>query len=119
MVNSNHLQKKEVEENLSIYKIIQHVPEKDILRKNKKKEWSYGYNPEFDIVVISKDGTIGEIYEIQNLKIALPSTPKNVHQRSKRKRNNTGKNLNTLKNYLKYNLYFNGMKCLLLLRVNG
>ena len=25
------------------------------------------------MVVISKDGTIGEIYEIQNLKIALPN----------------------------------------------
>lgn len=85
MVNSNHLQKKEAEENLSIYKIITDIPEKDIIRKNKKKEWEYGYNPEFDVVVISKDGTIGEVYEIQNLRIALPSTPKNVYSRNKKK----------------------------------
>jgi len=32
----------------------------------------YGYNKEHDVVVISKTGKIGEIYEIQNLKIALP-----------------------------------------------
>jgi len=36
------------------------------------KKWEYGYNKEYDVIVISKDGTIGEIYEIQNLKIALP-----------------------------------------------
>jgi hypothetical protein len=39
---------------------------------NKKKAWKYGYNKEHDIVVISKTGQIGEIYQIQNLCIALP-----------------------------------------------
>ena len=31
-----------------------------------------GITEEFDMVVISKTGKIGEIYEIENLKIALP-----------------------------------------------
>ena len=44
-----------------------------VLRKeNRLKTWKYGYNKQHDIVVISKTGKIGEIYEIQNLKIALP-----------------------------------------------
>ena len=49
-----------------------------IKRINRYKKWEYGYNKEYDIIVISKDGTIGEILEIQNLCIALPSVPKEV-----------------------------------------
>jgi hypothetical protein len=57
----------------SLYKIVDdHVPINSIKRLNKAKRWEYGYNKEHDIVVISKTGKIGEIYEIQNLKIALP-----------------------------------------------
>lgn len=44
-------------------------------KKNKAKNWEYGYNEKYDIVVISKDGTLGDIYEIQGLKIGLPKTP--------------------------------------------
>jgi hypothetical protein len=46
---------------------------------NRYKKWEYGYNEEHDIVVISRTGKIGEIYEIQNLKIALPEE-ENVHK---------------------------------------
>ena len=53
-------------------------------RNNRYKKWEYGYNKEHDIVVISKDGTIGDIYEIQNLKIALPKA-NNVHKFENRK----------------------------------
>jgi len=57
----------------NLYKILEEViPEKVLKSNNKKGLWKYGYNSEYDIVIISKDGTIGEIYEIQNLKIALP-----------------------------------------------
>jgi len=57
----------------SLYKILEeHINPKVVKRLNKSKKWEYGYNKEHDVVVISKDGTIGEIYEIQNLKIALP-----------------------------------------------
>jgi hypothetical protein len=83
--NSNLLQKKEVKEDYSIFRVVNKIDSKDIDRLNKKKEWKYGYNPEFDVVVISKDGTIGQVYEIQGLHIALPSTPKNVYKRDKKK----------------------------------
>ena len=62
----------------SLYKIIEPVKINTLKRLNKSKKWNYGYNKENDIVVISKTGQIGEIYEIQGLKIALPKAPKNL-----------------------------------------
>ena len=56
----------------TLYKIIEPIKRTTINRLNKSKKWKYGYNEEHDIVIISKTGKIGEIYEIQNLKIALP-----------------------------------------------
>jgi len=52
---------------------------------NKGKKWEYGYNKEHDVIVISKNGKIGEIVEIQNLRIALPPVPKIVHRSPKDK----------------------------------
>jgi hypothetical protein len=49
-----------------------HIKPNVLKRMNKGKKWEYGYNEDHDVVVISKTGQIGEIYEIQNLKIALP-----------------------------------------------
>lgn len=43
--------------------------------KNRTKSWVYGYDPALDIVIISKDGTLGEIYNIQGLNIGLPQKP--------------------------------------------
>ena len=51
---------------------------------NRLKKWEYGYNKEHDIVVISKTGQIGEIYNIQNLLIALPLA-EDVYKCSKKK----------------------------------
>ena len=63
----------------TLYKILKdHVKPKVLKRTNRYKKWEYGYNQEHDMVVISKTGEIGEIYEIQNLKIALPKA-ENVH----------------------------------------
>jgi hypothetical protein len=57
----------------SLYKILpNHVKTKILNRNNKFKKWKYGYDEDHDMVVISKTGEIGEIYEIQNLIIALP-----------------------------------------------
>jgi len=56
----------------TLYKIIDHIKPHVIKRLNKSKKWEYGYNKEHDVIVISKSGQIGEVYEIQNLKIALP-----------------------------------------------
>ena len=57
----------------TLYKIIEPIKKTTISRLNKSKKWKYGYNEEHDVVVISKTGQIGEVYEIQNLKIALPA----------------------------------------------
>ena len=57
----------------SLYKVLKdHIKPKVLKRMNRYNKWEYGYNKEHDIVVISRTGKIGEIYEIQNLKIALP-----------------------------------------------
>ena len=57
----------------SLYHVVEdHIKPKVINRLNRLKKWKYGYDKEHDIVVISKTGQIGEIYNIQNLLIALP-----------------------------------------------
>ena len=63
-----------------------HIKPKVLKRNNRYKKWEKGYNPEHDVVIISTDGTIGEIIEIQNLKIALPLKPKNVYKCSQDKK---------------------------------
>jgi len=64
----------------TLYKVLKdHIKPKVLKRMNRYKKWDYGYNKEHDIIVISKDGTIGDIYEIQNLKIALPKV-NNIHK---------------------------------------
>jgi hypothetical protein len=52
---------------------------------NNKRSWEYGYNEKYDIVVISKDGTIGEVYNINGLNIALPLVPNIVYKRDEKK----------------------------------
>jgi hypothetical protein len=58
----------------SLYKVLDnYIKPSTLKKKNNDKSWKYGYDEDFDIIVISKTGKIGEIYEIQNLKIALPA----------------------------------------------
>ena len=59
----------------TLYEIIEPIKRTTLSRLNKGKKWEYGYNKEHDVVVISKTGQIGEVYKIQNLKIALPKSP--------------------------------------------
>ena len=49
-----------------------HIKPTIFKRLNRYKKWEYGYNQEHDVVVISRTGQIGEVYEIQGIKIALP-----------------------------------------------
>lgn len=58
------------------------VPRATLTQKNKFKSWKYGYDAKHDIVIISKDGTLGEVIEIQNLRIGLPLSPKDPYKRS-------------------------------------
>jgi hypothetical protein len=63
----------------NLYKILDdYIAKNVILTKNRNKSWEYGYDPKYDLVVISKDGTIGEIYEINSVKIAIPSKPEKI-----------------------------------------
>jgi hypothetical protein len=64
--------------------LVNYIPSGIKKRKNKSKTWLYGYNEKYDVIVISKDGTIGDVYEISNVKIALPSTPKTFYNSSKK-----------------------------------
>ena len=68
----------------SLIKTVEPVRLTTISRYNRLKKWKYGYDKENDIIVISKTGQIGEIVEIQNLKIALPLEPKQVYAKSKK-----------------------------------
>ena len=55
-----------------------HLSNKKIKNLNKYKKFEYGYNEDLDCVIISKDGTLGDIYEIQGLKVGIPKTPNNI-----------------------------------------
>ena len=68
----------------TLYKIIEPIKPQVIKRLNRHKKWEYGYNKEYDIIVISKTGKIGEVYEIQNLRIALPAVD-DIYKRSDKK----------------------------------
>ena len=91
----------------TLYKIVQPVKSNTLTRFNRNKKWEYGYNKEHDIIVISKDGTIGEIYEIQGLQIALPMQPKNVylHEEDKWQQITYPKELSKLKNIFDWRSY--------------
>ena len=70
--------------NQTLWKEIKDVVNPKILAKNNRfKKWEYGYNPDYDFIVISKTGKIGQIIEIQNLRIALPATDE-PHKRSEK-----------------------------------
>ena len=62
----------------SLVKTVEPVKLTTISRMNKGKQWKYGYDKEHDLIVLSHNGQIGEIIEIQNLVIALPKPPKEV-----------------------------------------
>ena len=58
----------------TLWKEIKDIVNPKILKKkNRFKKWEYGYDPEYDFVCISKTGKIGQVIEIQNLRIALPA----------------------------------------------
>ena len=71
--------------NQSLVKTVEPVKKTTISRLNKGKKWKYGYDKEHDIIVLSHNGQIGEIIEIQGLVIALPKAPKEVYKDPKNK----------------------------------
>jgi len=83
-----------------------HVKPHVLKRNNKSKKWEYGYNKEHDIVVISKTGQIGDIYQIQNLKIALPPFKGKLNEDKDRwSKEEYPKELNKIKSVFEWNKY--------------
>jgi hypothetical protein len=78
------LQNEGQEDNLYIV-IKDFIPKSVLTNKNKGKSWEYGYNPKYNFIVISKDGTLGDVVSIRGLVIGLPATPKSCWSRSKKK----------------------------------
>lgn len=73
--------RKDAQDNL-LYKVVKGVvPASALSNKNRVKSWLYGYNEQYDIVVISKTGQIGEIVNISGINIALPPAPKDCYKR--------------------------------------
>ena len=69
----------------TLWKELEDIVNPKILKKqNRFKKWEYGYNSDYDFIVISKTGQIGQIIEIQNLRIALP-TASEPFKRSEKK----------------------------------
>ena len=91
----------------SLVKTIEPIKKTTISRLNKSKKWKYGYDKEHDIVIISKTGKIGEIYEIQGLRIGLPLEPKEVYAHPKNKwvKFDQPKDLERLKNIFDWRSY--------------
>jgi len=59
-----------------VKELTDYINPKVVKKKNRTNYWEYGYNADYDFVVISKTGKIGQIIEIQNLIIALPEEDK-------------------------------------------
>ena len=68
----------------TLFKVIEPIKINTLKRHNKARRWEYGYDKENDIVVISKTGQIGDVYSIQNLKIALPPMPTKITKGKKK-----------------------------------
>ena len=56
------------------------IPAQVLKSKNRIKAWTYGYNEDYDMVVISNTGQIGEVICIAGLNIALPLAPEKCTQ---------------------------------------
>ena len=95
----------------TLWKEIPNVVNEKILKKeNRYKRWEYGYNIEYDFVVISKTGQIGKIIEIQNLRIALPLADDTYKRKEKKEEQywekfNYPKELSKIKNRFDWEKY--------------
>jgi len=65
----------------SLYRVVDNYIPKGILKKkNRNRSWQYGYDEKYDVVVISKTGEVGEVYEINGLRIGLPKAPESLQR---------------------------------------
>jgi hypothetical protein len=64
----------------------EHIPPAVVSNKNRVRSWLYGYNEQYNVIVISKTGQIGQVVEISGLYIALPFAPDKCFQRHTEKK---------------------------------
>ena len=90
----------------TLLKIIEPIKKTTLTRLNRGKKWKYGYDKDHDIVVLSRTGVIGEIYDIQGFKIALPK-PTNVfkHESNRWKKIDQPKELSRIKTIFDWRNY--------------
>jgi len=70
----------------SLYTVVSdYIPKGVISNKNRVKSWVYGYNEQYNVVIISKTGQIGDVINISGVYIAIPPTPDKCLQRSSSK----------------------------------
>lgn len=68
-----------------LYSVVTDYIDKNVVKnRNNKKSWQYGYDEKYNIVIISRDGTLGDVYNVNGLYIGLPSVPDLVHKRDKK-----------------------------------
>ena len=91
----------------SLVSTVEPIKRTTITRMNRGKKWKYGYNKEHDLIVLSYNGVIGEIIEIQDLVIALPKPPKEVYKHPKNKwvKQEYPKELERIKNIFDWRSY--------------
>ena len=93
-----------------------HLLDKKIKHTNKHNNFKYGYNEDLDCVIISKDGTLGDIYDIQGLKVGLPQTPNKIDGEDLKKEDQVFKqvpkpaSLNKIKNLIDFKGYAEDIK---------
>jgi hypothetical protein len=74
------------EDQNNLYVVVSNYIDKNVVNnRNKKKAWVYGYDEKYNIVIISRDGTLGEVYNINGLHVGLPAVPDSVYKRDGKK----------------------------------
>ena len=74
------------EDQSKLYSVVtDHIDKNVVKNRNNKKAWVYGYDEKYNIVIISKDGTLGEVYNVNGLYIGLPAVPDLVYKRNNKK----------------------------------
>ena len=75
------------DQNRLYYKVENLIPTTALKNKNRHKSWIYGYNSSYDMVIISKNGMIGDVVNINGLNIALPPKPDKIYKNSEKTKN--------------------------------
>ena len=97
-------------QNSNLYRILEDcIPSAVITNKNRVRSWLYGYNDQYNVIVISKTGQIGQILDIAGLQVALPPMPDKCFQRNASKkeqywqRHETPKELTKIQSIFQWN----------------